>query len=58
MLYPYPTHVDSVERMAKLFGDEVPGHLEFIRFDGNVLCTGLPIVRLPAKHVSTRHGDP
>jgi FAD/FMN-containing dehydrogenase len=45
VLYPFPTSVDSVRRMTKLFGDEVPGHLEFIRFDGNIACTGLPIVR-------------
>jgi FAD/FMN-containing dehydrogenase len=45
VLYRFPTHVDSVARMTEVFGDEVPGHLEFIRFDGNVACTGLPIVR-------------
>jgi FAD/FMN-containing dehydrogenase len=31
--------------MTETFGDEVPGHLEFIRFDGNVCAAGLPIVR-------------
>jgi len=45
VLYPFPTHVESVARMTKIFGDEVPGHLEFQRFDGNVCCSGLPIVR-------------
>jgi FAD/FMN-containing dehydrogenase len=45
VLYPFPTHVESVEKMTKLFGDEVPGHLEFQRFDGNICCSGLPIVR-------------
>ena len=45
VLYPFPTHVESVERMTRLLGDEVPGHLEFQRFDGNICCTGLPIVR-------------
>ena len=45
VLYPFPDHVDSVRRMTDIFGDEVPGHLEFIRFDGNVCATGLPIVR-------------
>ena len=45
VLYPFPTHVDSVARMTRLLGDEVSGHLEFIRFDGNVACAGLPIVR-------------
>ena len=49
VLYPFPTHVDSVARMTERFGDEVPGHLEFIRFDGNVLCTGLPIVRFTSE---------
>ncbi len=45
VLYRFPDHVASVARMTEIFGDEVPGHLEFIRFDGNVACTGLPIVR-------------
>ncbi len=45
VLYPFPTHVESVEKMTRIFGDEVPGHLEFQRFDGNVCCSGLPIVR-------------
>jgi len=45
VLYPFPTHVESVERMTRLLGVEVPGHLEFTRFDGNICCTGLPIVR-------------
>lgn len=45
VLYPFPTHVESVERMTRIFGDEVPGHLEFQRFDGNICCSGLPIVR-------------
>ncbi len=44
-LYRFPTHVESVARMTRIFGDEVPGHLEFIRFDGNVAAAGLPIVR-------------
>ena len=45
VLYPFPTHLESVRRMTETFGDELPGHLEFIRFDGNVCCAGLPIVR-------------
>jgi FAD/FMN-containing dehydrogenase len=45
VLYPFPTHVESVGRMTALLGEEVMGHLEFIRFDGKVACTGLPIVR-------------
>ncbi len=45
VLYPVPNHVESVRRMTEIFGDEVPGHLEFIRFDGKICATGLPIVR-------------
>jgi FAD/FMN-containing dehydrogenase len=45
VLYPFPTHIESVEKMTRIFGDEVPGHLEFQRFDGNICCSGLPIVR-------------
>jgi FAD/FMN-containing dehydrogenase len=35
--------------MAEIFGNEVPGHLEFVRFDGNVAATGLPIVRFTSE---------
>ena len=45
VLYPFPDHVEKVRRMCDLFGDEVPGHLEFVRFDGKITCFGLPIVR-------------
>jgi FAD/FMN-containing dehydrogenase len=45
VLYPFPDHVAKVEKMTRIFGNEVPGHLEFQRFDGNVCCSGLPIVR-------------
>jgi hypothetical protein len=31
--------------MVKRFGDEVPAHLEFIRFDGEIGAAGLPLVR-------------
>ena len=45
VLHRFPDHEASVRKMTEIFGDEVPGHLEFIRFDGNVCCSGLPIVR-------------
>ena len=54
VLYPYPTHVESVARMTELFGDEVPGHLEFIRFDGNVCAPACRSSASPAKRGSTR----
>ncbi len=45
VLYPYPDHLKRVAEMTALFGDEVPGHLEFVRFDGKITCFGLPVVR-------------
>ncbi|WP_159585689.1 FAD-binding oxidoreductase [Chelativorans xinjiangense] len=47
--YPGPNHVEKVRRMTEILGDEVPGHLEFIRFDGQVQCSGLPLVRFTTK---------
>jgi FAD/FMN-containing dehydrogenase len=44
-LFPAPTHLDAVARMAEKFGDEVPMHLEFVRLGGNVCCFGLQLVR-------------
>jgi FAD/FMN-containing dehydrogenase len=49
VLYPFPDHLKHVATMTRLLGDEVPGHLEFIRFDGNVCCTGLPVVRFTSE---------
>lgn len=45
VLYPHPNHLDRFAAMTRMFGDEVPGHLEFVRFDGNITCFGLPVVR-------------
>ena len=45
VLYPFPNQLDLVERLHARFGDEVPAHLEFVKFDGKVTCFGLPLVR-------------
>ncbi|MBO0347021.1 FAD-binding oxidoreductase [Roseibium limicola] len=45
VLYPFPTQIESVRKMTELLGDEVPGHLEYVRFDGKITCFGLPLVR-------------
>jgi hypothetical protein len=45
ILYPPPGHLDLVEKMHRQFGDEVMIHLEFVRFEGEIACFGLPIVR-------------
>lgn len=44
-LFPPPDHVALVEKMWKIFGDEVPLHLEFVRLGGKVACFGLQVVR-------------
>ena len=45
VLYPQPDIAGKVMRIAGLLGDEVPTHLEFVRFDGAVGCFGLPLLR-------------
>lgn len=45
VLYPPPGIPEKVLRMAEIFGNEVPTHLEYVRFDGAVGCFGLPLVR-------------
>lgn len=43
--YPGPDAVARVARMAEIFGDEVPIHLEFMRSGGAMHLSGLPLVR-------------
>jgi FAD/FMN-containing dehydrogenase len=44
-LFPPPMHLAKVAEMEAAFGDEVPIHLEFVRFGGEVACFGLQLVR-------------
>jgi FAD/FMN-containing dehydrogenase len=44
-LFPPPGHLAKVAEMEAAFGDEVPIHLEFVRFGGEVACFGLQLVR-------------
>lgn len=44
-LYPADRILDSVAEIRDLFGDEVIPHLEFIRFNGRITCSALPVVR-------------
>ncbi|MBX3580723.1 MAG: FAD-binding oxidoreductase [Rhizobiaceae bacterium] len=44
-LYPFPDHLELVEKIDGLFPGEVFSHLEFVRLDGNVTCFGLNLVR-------------
>jgi FAD/FMN-containing dehydrogenase len=45
VLYPFPNQLDLVAKCQEHFGDEVIHHLEFVRFNGDITCFGLPIVR-------------
>ena len=45
VLYPFPDQLRLVREVHARFGDEVMGHLEFVRLDGAVTCFGLPLVR-------------
>jgi FAD/FMN-containing dehydrogenase len=44
-LYPHDRLMEKVAQMQAMFPDEVLQHLEFIRFNGRVTCSGLPVVR-------------
>jgi FAD/FMN-containing dehydrogenase len=43
-LYPFPNQLELVRKVDSLF-PEVTSHLEFVRFDGNITCFGLPLVK-------------
>jgi FAD/FMN-containing dehydrogenase len=45
VLYPFPNQLETIRKVHARFGDEVPAHLEFVRFDGKVTAFGLPLVR-------------
>jgi len=44
-LYPFPNQLELVDRIAAMFPDDLVSHLEFVRFDGNITCFGLPLIR-------------
>jgi FAD/FMN-containing dehydrogenase len=48
-LYPFPNQLETVRRIHDHFGPEVMGHLEFARFNGNITCFGLPLVRFTSE---------
>ena len=45
VLYPFPHQLERIETFHALIPDDMIGHLEFVRFDGNVTCFGLPMIR-------------
>ncbi|HTV29310.1 MAG TPA: FAD-binding oxidoreductase [Xanthobacteraceae bacterium] len=44
-LYPHDRLVDAVAQVGAKFGDEVYQHLEFIRLNGYMTASGIPVVR-------------
>jgi FAD/FMN-containing dehydrogenase len=46
VLYPFPDQLQLSRRMDEAFADdELISHLEFVRFDGDITCFGLPLVK-------------
>ena len=45
VLYPFPHQLELVRTLHERFAGEVIDHLEFVRFDGDNTCFGLPLVR-------------
>ncbi len=43
--YPEEGALALVKRIHDKYGEEVVGHLEFIRFNGHIACAGLPMVK-------------
>ena len=43
--YPHDNGLEVIDSLHRRFGDEVIGHLEFIRFNGRIGSAGLPLVR-------------
>ncbi|MBX3569505.1 MAG: FAD-binding oxidoreductase [Rhizobiaceae bacterium] len=44
-LYPFPNQLELVDRIEAMIPGELTSHLEFVRFDGNITCFGLPLIR-------------
>ncbi len=45
VLYPFQTQLELVRTLHERFEGEAIYHLEFVRFDGDNTCFGLPLVR-------------
>jgi FAD/FMN-containing dehydrogenase len=45
VLYPFPGQIDLACHMAEMFPDDLITHLEFVRFDGDITCFGLPLIK-------------
>ncbi|OCW58196.1 FAD-binding oxidoreductase [Hoeflea olei] len=45
VLYPFPNQLELTAKMNRMFPSEMISHLEFVRFDGDITCFGLPLIR-------------
>ena len=45
VLYPFPHQLERAGTMDRMFPGEMISHLEFVRFDGDITCFGLPLIR-------------
>ena len=45
VLYPFPNQLELASKMDRMFPGELISHLEFVRFDGDITCFGLPLIR-------------
>jgi FAD/FMN-containing dehydrogenase len=45
VLYPFPNQLALASKMDRAFPGELISHLEFVRFDGDITCFGLPLIR-------------
>jgi FAD/FMN-containing dehydrogenase len=45
ILYPAPDHVQKAIAVHERLPDDVLHHLEFVRFDGQIACYGLPLIQ-------------
>jgi len=64
-LFAGPDLVEKVLRMVEIFGDEIPMHLEFIRYEGEVAANGAQLLRWRDEarleeiiHIHETHGIP
>ena len=53
-LYPHDRIVDAVAKVGAMFGGEVMQHLEFIRINGLMSASGIPVIRYTTPERSTR----
>ena len=48
-LYPFPNQLTLANEIEAMFPGELMSHLEFVRFDGNITCFGLPLIRFTSE---------